>query len=194
LPSTKKIELGHNYVIPIRLTTTDSRYPVNSSYSLVYFVIEARYPPFPNLSLNMPVSQSTTGYDGDASRAVDGNTSGAWGNNSVTHTEEGLNTQAWWQVDIGSVNNIYQVDIYNRTDCCGDRLTNYHIFVSEEPFTGTTVAETQAQAGVKDFFQKATASTPSSLGINTRGRYVRIQLDATNTPLSLAEVQVRGEP
>jgi hypothetical protein len=31
---------------------------------------------------------------------------------------------AWWQVDLGEEKNINQIIIYNRTDCCADRLSN----------------------------------------------------------------------
>src|SRR4051812_10353384 len=51
-----------------------------------------------NYALGKPTSQSSTGYGGDPSRAVDGNTSGVWTNNSVTHTNFGH--QPWWQVDL----------------------------------------------------------------------------------------------
>src|SRR3712207_7898437 len=53
-----------------------------------------------NLALGQPATQSSTGWDSPAGRAVDGNTDGNWFNGSVTHTEGDY--QAWWQVDLGS--------------------------------------------------------------------------------------------
>ena len=50
-----------------------------------------------NLASTGVASQSSTYGDGIASRAIDGNTAGMWGGNSVTHTN-GANS--WWQVKL----------------------------------------------------------------------------------------------
>lgn len=142
-----------------------------------------------NLALNKSATQSTTAHNGVPGRAVDGNIDGIWGNNSVTHTNN--DAQAWWQVDLGQLANITDVKVYNRTDCCSDRLTNYHIFVSDVPFTSNTVSGIKTQAGVGDFHETGQAGTPTIRNINRTGRYVRIQLESTNY-LNLAEVQVFG--
>jgi hypothetical protein len=65
-----------------------------------------------------------------ASQAVNGNTKGVWYNNSITHTnyEQG----AWWQVDLGSKKSIDQIIIYNRIDCCANRLSNYQVSISNK--------------------------------------------------------------
>lgn len=63
--------------------------------------------------------QTSTLYGGQASRAIDGRTSGDWGGNSVTHTDAGKGQ--FWQVDI-KPQVIKSVAIFNRTDCCSDRL------------------------------------------------------------------------
>jgi hypothetical protein len=39
---------------------------------------------------------------------------------------------AWWQVDLGGKKKISQIIIYNRTDCCVDRLSNYQVSVSDK--------------------------------------------------------------
>jgi hypothetical protein len=39
---------------------------------------------------------------------------------------------AWWQVDLGSKKNISQIIIYNRTDCCANRLSNYQVSISNK--------------------------------------------------------------
>ncbi|SEW51488.1 galactose-binding domain-containing protein [Chitinophaga arvensicola] len=150
--------------------------------------------PAANLALNKTATQSSdhSSTTGLASLAVDGNTNGDYFSSSVTSTADALTNQPWWQVDLGASANIQTINIYNRTDCCGSRLANYHIFISDVPFTSSTVAGTQAQAGVQDYFQTATAGSPSVISINNSGRYVRIQLQSTNVPLSLAEVQVMG--
>lgn len=44
-------------------------------------------------------------------------------NRSVTHTN--IEAKAWWQVDLGAIHEIGQVILYNRTDCCSERLANF---------------------------------------------------------------------
>ena len=142
-----------------------------------------------NLALGKTTSQSSTGYEGDATRAVDGNTDGKYTNNSVTHSASSL--QPWWQVDLGSNNDISTINIWNRTDCCSSRLSNYYVLVSDNAFTSNDLTTTRNQAGVKSFYFSATASTPTQVNVNSSGRYVRVQLEGTNA-LSLAEVEVFG--
>ena len=72
-----------------------------------------------NVALGKTPTQSSTGWGGDASRAVDGNTSGNWGDSSTTHTHNGSNH---WELHLGGKHTIKEVKIFNRTDCCIDRL------------------------------------------------------------------------
>ncbi len=67
-----------------------------------------------NLALNKPARQIATANDGVASRAVDGNDNGEWSANSITHTPENI-PNPWWEVDLGSMQPIGQVSIWNRT-------------------------------------------------------------------------------
>lgn len=148
-----------------------------------------------NLALNKPATQSSTltGLPtAVAASAVDGNTDGNFFHGSVASTSDNSTNQPWWQVDLGAPAKITAVNVWNRTDCCSPRLTNYHIFVSNSPFTSATVAGTQAQAGVKDYFHAGIAGTPSNIVINDTGRYVRLQLESTNVAINLAELQVFG--
>jgi hypothetical protein len=39
---------------------------------------------------------------------------------------------AWWQVDLGGKKKINQIIIYNRTDCCANRLSNYQVSISDK--------------------------------------------------------------
>ena len=132
-----------------------------------------------NLALGKTAEQSSTAYGGSPSRAVDGNTSGVWNQKSVTHTSSTY--QPWWQVRLGSNTDIDQIVIWNRTNCCSSRLSNFDVFVYN--------------AAGSQVYKTTITSTPSpSVTINTGGVYgnrVRIKLRGTN-PLSLAEVQVYG--
>ncbi|GLW96769.1 alpha-L-fucosidase [Microtetraspora sp. NBRC 16547] len=146
-----------------------------------------------NLALGKPATQSSLGWGGVPERAVDGNTSGVFGQGSVTHTAEPSN-QAWWQVDLGAADTLAEVRIYNRTDCCADRLRNYWVMTSEQEIRGQTVDEAKSSPGVTATRQAATAGTPSVIDLGgVKGRYVRIQLESATDPLSLAEVEVYNQ-
>ena len=83
-----------------------------------------------NVALKKPTSQSSTGYGGLSSKANDGNTKGHYMvNKSVSHTN---NKNPWWEVDLQNNYNISKIVIYNRTDCCQDRLDNCVIKVLDE--------------------------------------------------------------
>lgn len=131
-----------------------------------------------NLALWKPVAQSSTAFDGDASRAVDGNPDGNYAHNSVTHTAN--EPQPWWEVDLEAVSDIGEVIIYNRTDgCCSDRLSNFDILISDNRINWQIAASFPGVAPAR-----------TSHTIQTWGRFVRVQLRGTNF-LNLAEVQVR---
>ncbi|WP_285710976.1 glycoside hydrolase N-terminal domain-containing protein [Microtetraspora sp. NBRC 16547] len=142
-----------------------------------------------NLALRKPAEQSSTYPSGGgvASRAVDGNTNGDFSNTSVTHTN--LENQPWWQVDLGVSQDIGEILVWNRTDCCSERLSDFYVLVSDSPFTSASLETTMQQPGVHAFRYAGTAGTPTRINIGKSGRYVRVQLTASNY-LALAEVQV----
>ncbi|MFC6355495.1 alpha-L-fucosidase [Luethyella okanaganae] len=145
--------------------------------------------PGPNLALNKPAVQHSTAWGGLAARAVDGNTNGSYDAGSVTHT---LDTkEAWWQVDLGASTNVGQVWIYNRTDASyGDRLSNFWVMVSETEFASQDLTASRTTAGVTAVRIDGKAGDMRAVALNGAGRYVRLQLEAANMPLSLAEVEV----
>ncbi len=145
-----------------------------------------------DIAQGKPATQSSTAFDSPASNAVDGNTSGSFGAGSLSHTD--LDTNAWWQVDLGSPQQIAGVNLWNRTDCCTDRDTDYWVFVSDTPFDHSLTPDQQAaQAGVWSSHQTGTIGRPTQLPVGTEGRYVMVQLAGTNY-LALAEVQVFPQP
>lgn len=82
-----------------------------------------------------------------AANAVDGNTNGDFTLGSVTATN--LDPQAWWQVDLGEAVPIEAVEIWNRTDGSQERLENYWVFVSDQPFSpADTPTSLKGRAGV----------------------------------------------
>ncbi|MFT5854447.1 MAG: putative repeat protein (TIGR03806 family), partial [Verrucomicrobiales bacterium] len=134
-------------------------------------------------------SQSSTGSGGFAPRAIDGNTDGDLSNNSVTLTANTANP--WWEVDLGDIMDIDHLVIWPRTDCCGERMDGYYVFVSDTPFTSNDIATTTNQPGVLSQHFVTRPSPTHQVFTNRSGRFVRIQLTGTD-PLSLAEVEVFG--
>ena len=151
-------------------------------------------PAVTNVAAGKSASQSSTlaGYTTTgAEKAVDGNTNGGFFNGSVTHTNPEAN--AWWQVDLGTTPTINSVVVWNRTDCCSDRLNDYWVFASNTPFVASdTPATLQGRANTFASHQTAAPSPSTTINVGTAGRYVRVQLSGVN-PLSLAEVQVFGQ-
>ncbi|MEL6944313.1 MAG: discoidin domain-containing protein [Bacteroidota bacterium] len=151
----------------------------------------------PHLGINAISTQSSTGWDGHSSRAIDGNVDGNYraDDPSVTHTQKDANS--YWEVDLGAPyasTIINKIELWNRRDCCGDRLSNYKVFVSDVPFTSTDLNATISQANrsngkIKVFNVGGNNGNMKSLTVNRTGRYVRVQLVNRNY-LSLAEVRI----
>ena len=138
-------------------------------------------------------SQSSVSHSGAPGRAIDGNNSGQWNQGSITHTREEV--QPWWQLELPSIVNIEQIAIYNRTNCCGDRLSDVHVFVSETPFGNATLDELLQNSAIWHKFLPGNQPPSASMSVNSSGRYVRVQLagdDNLEGILSLAEVEVYG--
>ena len=147
---------------------------------------------FDNIARGRSASESSQYEAGVALRAVDGNTDGNWANGSVTHTQS--QAGAWWEVDLGRSHDLHALRLWNRSDCCGERLTNFHVLVSDAPMGGRTLTELMADTTVWKRSYPGTA--PRALrfdAVGARGRYVRVQLAGTNF-LQLAEVEVHGRP
>jgi hypothetical protein len=147
-----------------------------------------------NVALGKAATQSSTlpGYATDgAAAAVDGSTDGNFFDGSVTATN--LDPNAWWQVDLGASTFVSSILIFNRTDCCGSRLNDYWVFVSDTPFLASdTPATLQNRPGTFSSHQTAAPNPSTTIAAGAQGRYVRVQLTGANY-LSLAEVQVFGQ-
>ena len=71
-----------------------------------------------NIALGKPTFQSSIEYNGDSSKAVDGDRTTNFQAGSCTHTLSGK--RAWWAVDLEQRYLISRVGITNRGDCCGE--------------------------------------------------------------------------
>lgn len=125
------------------------------------------------------VSQSSTGWDGIPAYVVDGNRNGNCHNGSVSHTQS--DSHAWWEVDLGMVYPLTSVHLWNRTDdCCATRLRDFHVLVSEVLFASQSLAATHGQVGVSDFHVPSPMGHETTIGLNRRGRYVRIRMSGVS--------------
>ncbi len=68
-----------------------------------------------NLAVNGEATQSSTGYNGPAKLAIDGNTNGDFPKGSTTHTAND-DPDAWWEVDLKAEQPIDRIVLWNRTD------------------------------------------------------------------------------
>eukprot|EP00116_Pleurobrachia_bachei_P000230 sb/3460492/ len=127
-------------------------------------------------STTVSVSQSSTGWSGVASRAVDGNTDGNYWGNSCTHSSSASNN--WWSVDLDAVSKINRVVIYGRTDCCQERMANALVYAGDE-FCGSVTYT----AGQSIFSVDCNGAVAGSVRIEQKYNY-----------LTLCEVNIFGEP
>ncbi|MCB4746363.1 MAG: ricin-type beta-trefoil lectin domain protein [Sulfurovum sp.] len=145
-----------------------------------------------NIAFNKPTQQSSThhhDFHPSSMKAVDGNIDGNFNAKSTTHTNR--DNHAWWQVDLQRHYTIDKIKIYNRTDCCSDRLNNAKVFISDIPFGNDSLQGAQDKAKWSGSITQAQSINTLDVN-NTEGRYVRVQLEGRNY-LSLAEVQVFGK-
>ncbi len=141
-----------------------------------------------NIAGDGTATQSTLGFGGNPERAIDGNRNGVFGGGSVTHTATGDPTP-WWQLELPEARPIARVVLWNRTDCCVNRLSNFRVTLRGPDDELVFDAE---------FFPQGDQSPSPSLEISippgTVAQTVRIELLGPNADgelyLSLAEVEV----
>ena len=127
-----------------------------------------------------------SGVSGSPAKAVDGNTNGSFWNGSVAACTNSY--QPWWEVDLGAIQNIEQIKVWNRTEGT-DRLENFYVMLSDTPLS--TNLNSAISAANWNEYTSNSAGTPTTYTLNSTGRYVRIQANS-NSYLTIAEVQVYG--
>ncbi len=137
-----------------------------------------------NLARGKPATQSSvyrgTGVDQGPHLGVDGVINPP----SVTpyglvHTA--MEQSPWWQVDLGKVYALTLVRIYNRVDCCGEKIATLEIKVSNDGNNWKTVYSHDGRN-----FDKLDVPID-----RIRARFVRLQLQDRNF-LHFREVEVYG--
>ena len=119
-------------------------------------------------------------------KACDGILEGTFAGESYAATT--IETEAWWEVDLGGVYEIESIRVWNRTDCCQELLSNVFAFVSDSPFISRSAATTLADASVSAFFI-GTAGASWDTPVLRTGRYVRLQHSGEGA-LNLSEVDI----
>ncbi|XP_019628635.1 PREDICTED: plasminogen-like [Branchiostoma belcheri] len=145
-----------------------------------------------NVALGKTAFQTSTlnGMHGPgvASLAVDGITNiyMNYGTATCTHTQE--ETDPSWWVDLGRSYMIDRVVIFNRMDCCSERLNPFNIHIGDSD----QVSENPRCGGDHQILV-----TKPTVSIQCRwmaGRYVGFRLTGPSRILTLCEVQVITEP
>ena len=77
-----------------------------------------------------PIATMSSYYkDTNPYLAINGNTSDnePWPNSACTATNQG----GWWELDLGRAVNVKKIVIFNRPDCCQDRLSGAQLILIE---------------------------------------------------------------
>jgi hypothetical protein len=179
----------HAYAVNGRTTTTLIVSDGNggTGRQIVEVDVLAAVPDDGNLALGRPAVQSDTDGSAIASRAVDGNTSGLFTDDSVAQTVQ--TRTPLWEVDLGAVYDISSLEIFTRDDGI-NQLNNFWVLISEVPLSSANLSAAQSDPGVWLYHDALTADPVESISVGTLGRYVRIQLEGVDDILALAEVKV----
>jgi hypothetical protein len=191
LVDATKLQENTDYLLPVKVASvSESSITINPAMATKYYIFRAPTPVLADLSTGKASRFKSGEAWRNPQRGNDGNTSGEWGDGSVC--ESGAGAEQYWEVDLGSVSpRIDNVKIWNRTDCCDERTIDFYVFISEVPFTGSSVGESLAQPGVKAFYTAGKAGRPTQILPNVAGRYIRLQ-NTGGQSLTLAELTAIG--
>ena len=121
-------------------------------------------------------SRAWSAWDGDTTQG------------SASFSQTSTQAEPWWQIDLGQSQQIGQLEVRLRSDCCTER--DLWVFTSDSPFNSTSVQGLQDQAGVTEHRMLTPSGTVGTSPVGTTARYIRIQDPGTNTQLTLSEVQI----
>jgi hypothetical protein len=140
---------------------------------------------------NFPAFQSSLQNDySTADKAIDGNTNGEYIAESVIHTVVDQ-CDPWWYVNLDDVASgwggpvvVKSVTVWNRSDCCWDRL--YGALVDLMDDSGTVLASRTISSEI------GAGAQSLSFGAVAGVTRIRIYLVGCDNTLQLAEVQAIG--
>ena len=145
------------------------------------FDIQQDLPAMMNVGPNGVATQSSEWEGGAAGRAIDGNTDGQWDGDSVTHTD---GENSWWEVDLRESYFISSLKLWNRMDCCRERLSGFTVQVFDKD------RNLVFQGGPYDARQ---AENFTIENVNAVGQFVRISMPGRHLSLSEVEIFSPGE-
>ncbi|CAH1781366.1 unnamed protein product, partial [Owenia fusiformis] len=148
---------------------------------------------YTNIAVNKPTYQFGPGLSG---KAVDGNTDGSWYGGSCFAAVGNTNERPWWIVDLGKSYKVHRIVIWNRLDCCGDRLHDFAIDIGCE-FDGVNA---DSPSWSRAYFHSGTpGSNPTTISFPQPpvGRFIKItnavennSADPSDDTLTMCELQV----
>jgi hypothetical protein len=125
---------------------------------------------------------------GAASAAVDGNIQTQWGGGSCMHTVPNA-LDPWWRVNFGREVEVTGLRVYNRGDCCQNRLQGFSVYVGNNAtdVLGNAACAVNQDAPVSaPYIKDVTCAAP------VIGQYLYIRLPGASRTLHVCEVQVQG--
>ncbi|XP_072051583.1 fucolectin-like [Amphiura filiformis] len=132
--------------------------------------------------IGKPTSQSSTmdTHRSTSDHAVDGNTNGNFFSLSCTHTAPDNVGNPWWAVDMQQEECVGLVVLYNRADCCPERLAGAIVRVGSNPEYGQNPA----------CMNRVPASPDERIEIacDKSGQYISVELPGSGV-LTLCEVE-----
>ncbi len=109
-------------------------------------------------------SSSNYGTRFYAPACVDGRRAGDGLSNQGMCSTGQSSANEWWQVDLGGLYDIRQIQIFNRDDCCQDRLSNVYVLASQTPFANNTdLSVARSNADFEFQIGNVTASNPDRI-------------------------------
>ena len=112
-----------------------------------------------------------------ASKAIDGRI------NTFSHTHRS-DTEPWWRIEFDDVMEFHHIKIYNRHECCQERLDDFSIYY------GDILNSQQKCVSHQDMGMISSKSFTCGECIVT-GKYLKIMLHNNNI-LNLGEVEIYG--
>jgi len=136
-----------------------------------------------------PTAQSSMAFGGVAKRAVDGNIAQAFFRKSCTHTKK--EESPWWRVDLGDMYKVQAVSVWNRADCCGNRLRGFEVMVGEsQSWNKNRPCDPGQSTGPQDRIVPQGGHQMLQCAEYIHGRYVFVVLPFKTQYLTVCEVRV----
>ncbi|EKX31602.1 hypothetical protein GUITHDRAFT_122206 [Guillardia theta CCMP2712] len=120
-------------------------------------------------------SQSSVAAGAEASRSNDGVIKTNFFSGSCSHTE--MQTDPWWMLDMGGRRRVSSVVIWNRADCCSNRIVGFQVRLGDSLVLQENPVCYQDQSKV--------SSTYYAESCEGEGRYLFVDLVGNNKILSI---------